>query len=191
MQFLISIKALNCFLDTQFFLQKIDLTDYRSTTSNHLLAVCILVFAALVTTYAMWWCINNNLIAWETIHEELSTILVDRAKVEIIYTNYYILFYTFIFCNFYYAMCCSMSPKYICCRIYFNIVNFSYIFRFFKCKVWGHIMTEANTINNFNFGFSTHKSDILIHLSQWQYWWWFWFSIFWAMYFFYYNKSNA
>lgn len=45
-------------------------------------------------------------------------------------------------------------------------------------------MTEANTINNFNFGFSTHKSDILIHLSQWQYWWWFWFSIFWAMYFF-------
>jgi len=27
-------------------------------------------------------------------------------------------------------------------------------------------MTEANTINNFNFGFSTHKSDILIHLSQ-------------------------
>jgi hypothetical protein len=32
---------------------KIDLTDYRSTTSNHLLAVCILVFAALVTTYAM------------------------------------------------------------------------------------------------------------------------------------------
>lgn len=45
-------------------------------------------------------------------------------------------------------------------------------------------MTEANTINNFNFGFSTHKSDILIHLSQWQYWWWFWFSVFWTMYFF-------
>ena len=79
---------------------KIDLTDYRSTTSNHLLAVCILVFAALVTTYAMWWCINNNLIAWETIHEELSTILVDRAKVEIIYTNYYILFYTLYFVFF-------------------------------------------------------------------------------------------
>jgi hypothetical protein len=65
-----------------------------------LLAVCILVFAALVTTYAMWWCINNNLIAWETIHEELSTILVDRAKVEIIYTNYYILFYTLYFVIF-------------------------------------------------------------------------------------------
>lgn len=45
-------------------------------------------------------------------------------------------------------------------------------------------MTEANTINNFNFGFSTHKSDILIHLSQWQYWWWFWFSVFWCLYFF-------
>lgn len=45
-------------------------------------------------------------------------------------------------------------------------------------------MTEACTITNFNFGFSTYKSDILVHLSQWQYWWWFWFSIFWVMYFF-------
>jgi heme/copper-type cytochrome/quinol oxidase subunit 2 len=45
-------------------------------------------------------------------------------------------------------------------------------------------MTEATTLQNFNFGFSTHKSDVLIHLSQWQYWWWFWFSLFWALYFF-------
>ena len=45
-------------------------------------------------------------------------------------------------------------------------------------------MTDANAITNFNFGFSTHKSDVLIHLSQWQYWWWFWFSLFWVMYFF-------
>jgi len=45
-------------------------------------------------------------------------------------------------------------------------------------------MTEASSLTNFNFGFSTHKSDILIHLSQWQYWWWFWFSILWALYFF-------
>ena len=45
-------------------------------------------------------------------------------------------------------------------------------------------MTEANTLTNFNYGFSTYKSDILIHLSQWQYWWWFWFSLFWSLYFF-------
>lgn len=45
-------------------------------------------------------------------------------------------------------------------------------------------MTEASTITNFNFGFSSYKSDILIHLSQWQYWWWFWFSLFWGLYFF-------
>ena len=50
--------------------------------------------------------------------------------------------------------------------------------------MWGQIMTEANTLSNFNYGFSTYKSDILIHLSQWQYWWWFWFSLFWALYFF-------
>lgn len=45
-------------------------------------------------------------------------------------------------------------------------------------------MTEASSLTNYNFGFSTHKSDILIHLSQWQYWWWFWFSLLWALYFF-------
>ena len=50
--------------------------------------------------------------------------------------------------------------------------------------MWGYILTEANTLSNFNFGFSTYKSDILIHLSQWQYWWWFWFSLFWTVYFF-------
>ncbi len=50
--------------------------------------------------------------------------------------------------------------------------------------MWGQIMTEANTLSNFNYGFSTYKSDILVHLSQWQYWWWFWFSLFWALYFF-------
>ncbi len=50
--------------------------------------------------------------------------------------------------------------------------------------MWGQIMTEASTLTNFNYGFSTYKSDILIHLSQWQYWWWFWFSLFWSLYFF-------
>ncbi len=50
--------------------------------------------------------------------------------------------------------------------------------------MWGHIMTEAITLQNFNFGFSTHKSDILVHLSQWQYWWWFWFSLLWTLYFY-------
>lgn len=50
--------------------------------------------------------------------------------------------------------------------------------------MWGSILTEANTLTNFNFGFSTYKSDVLLHLSQWQYWWWFWFSFFWTLYFF-------
>ena len=50
--------------------------------------------------------------------------------------------------------------------------------------MWGSTLTDANTLTNFNFGFSTHKSDILLHLSQWQYWWWFWFSLFWTVYFF-------
>jgi heme/copper-type cytochrome/quinol oxidase subunit 2 len=50
--------------------------------------------------------------------------------------------------------------------------------------MWGHVLTEASTQQNFNFGFSTYKSEILVHLSQWQYWWWFWFGIWWALYYF-------
>lgn len=32
-------------------------------------------------------------------------------------------------------------------------------------------------------GFSNNKSDILIHLTQWQYWWWFWFTFLWVLYY--------
>ena len=46
-------------------------------------------------------------------------------------------------------------------------------------------MTEVSNMQNFNFGFATHKSDVLVHLSQWQYWWWFWFSLVWTLYFFF------
>ncbi len=50
--------------------------------------------------------------------------------------------------------------------------------------MWGQIMVEASNSTNFNFGFSTYKSEILIHLSQWQYWWWFWFSLVWTLYYY-------
>lgn len=50
--------------------------------------------------------------------------------------------------------------------------------------MWGQICTESTYQTNFNVGFATYKSDILIHLSQWQYWWWFWFSFLWSFYYF-------
>jgi len=31
--------------------------------------------------------------------------------------------------------------------------------------------------------FSNNKADVLIHLTQWQYWWWFWFTFLWALYY--------
>jgi heme/copper-type cytochrome/quinol oxidase subunit 2 len=49
--------------------------------------------------------------------------------------------------------------------------------------MWGNIATESTFQMNFNVGFSNTKSDILIHLSQWQYWWWFWFVFLWSLYF--------
>ena len=38
-------------------------------------------------------------------------------------------------------------------------------------------------MQNFNMGFSNNKSEVLIHLTQWQYWWWFWFSFLWGLYY--------
>ena len=49
--------------------------------------------------------------------------------------------------------------------------------------MWGSISTEASYQTNFNVGFSNDRSDLLIHLSQWQYWWWFWFVLAWSFYF--------
>jgi len=49
--------------------------------------------------------------------------------------------------------------------------------------MWGNIFTETVVQTNFHVGFSNNKSDVLIHLSQWQYWWWFWFTFLWAFYY--------
>lgn len=38
-------------------------------------------------------------------------------------------------------------------------------------------------MQNFNMGFSNNKVDVLIHLTQWQYWWWFWFTFLWVLYY--------
>lgn len=49
--------------------------------------------------------------------------------------------------------------------------------------MWGNILTEVSFQPNFNIGFSNTRSDVLIHLTQWQYWWWFWFTFLWALYY--------
>lgn len=49
--------------------------------------------------------------------------------------------------------------------------------------MWGNIFTEVIVQSNFHIGFSNNKSDVLIHLGQWQYWWWFWFSFLWSFYY--------
>lgn len=50
--------------------------------------------------------------------------------------------------------------------------------------MWGNLWTETSYQLNFNIGFSSLKSDVLIHLAQWQYWWWFWFALVWAFYYY-------
>lgn len=49
--------------------------------------------------------------------------------------------------------------------------------------MWGNILVDSTIQSNFFIGFSNNKSDVLIHLTQWQYWWWFWFSFVWVLYY--------
>ena len=49
--------------------------------------------------------------------------------------------------------------------------------------MWGNILTEVSYMQNFNMSFSNNKADVLIHLTQWQYWWWFWFAFLWVLYY--------
>lgn len=55
--------------------------------------------------------------------------------------------------------------------------------------MWGCISTDFIFQPNFSTGFSSLKSDTVIHLAQWQYWWWFWFTYLWSLYFFFINKT--
>lgn len=49
--------------------------------------------------------------------------------------------------------------------------------------MWGNIILEVSFSPNFHLGFNNTRSDVLIHLTQWQYWWWFWFTFLWGLYF--------
>jgi len=55
--------------------------------------------------------------------------------------------------------------------------------------MWGKIVTETTFETNFNTQFPNTKTDLLIHLAQWQYWWWFWFSFLWVLYYLFLAKT--
>lgn len=54
--------------------------------------------------------------------------------------------------------------------------------------MWGCIAIDNNYLPNFSVGYTSMKSDVIIHLAQWQYWWWFWFSFLWGFYYLITNR---
>jgi len=54
--------------------------------------------------------------------------------------------------------------------------------------MWGCIAIDNNYLPNFSVGYTSMKSDVVIHLAQWQYWWWFWFSFLWGFYYLLTNR---
>lgn len=55
--------------------------------------------------------------------------------------------------------------------------------------MWGCISTDFVFTPNFSTGFSCLKSDVIVHIVQWQYWWWFWFTYLWSLYFFFISRT--
>lgn len=50
--------------------------------------------------------------------------------------------------------------------------------------MWGNLVTETAFLYSFTFGFPTKQSDMLLHLTHWQYWFWFWFTYYIVLYYF-------
>ena len=66
----------------------------RLIPANHIIAVSFLIIFAIATSYFFYLGIINNLLMLDSIQEELSTILVESAKLELLYSTYVVFFYT-------------------------------------------------------------------------------------------------
>jgi len=49
--------------------------------------------------------------------------------------------------------------------------------------MWGNVVLETIFNGNYVFGFLTNRSNVLLHLTHWQYWFWFWFTWFLGLYY--------
>ena len=54
--------------------------------------------------------------------------------------------------------------------------------------MWNNVNLELVEQRNFNYSFPGYFSDVILQLSQWQYWWWFWFSFLWVFYNFFFLR---
>lgn len=67
--------------------------------------------------------------------------------------------------------------------IFLFVFSFLLFLNIINIFMWSGSSLDSSYQNNFNVGFSTTRSDVLIHLAQWQYWWWFWFAFLWCFYY--------
>lgn len=157
-------------------------TNWSLIRINHLFAIGVLLISSLLFSSLFNFLTIYFPLAITSLHE--NNTLASILNTEIVYSVYYIFFY-----SFYLGLAASLiiltnKASVLNLNIQTTIIYSIISLIFLKFYMWAYIMSEASSLTNFNFGFSTHKSDILIHLSQWQYWWWFWFSLFWSLYFF-------
>lgn len=154
---------------------------YNKTPFTYTISIIILYWCSWVMSYYFVTC-AEVVMFWAPFITPFDSDYYKYIKFFAQYEYYLLCLYEF------YALTLVLIFVFCWKRRLFLVEGICILLIFFYCtlfiNMWGHIMTEANSLTNFNFGFSTHKSDILIHLSQWQYWWWFWFSLFWVMYFF-------
>lgn len=110
---------------------------------------------------------------------EYSTILINGCLINsvVILLIISILFSVWRYSIKYWFILNNLSILFVFFITLIFFINIIYIF------MWGNSSADASYQNNFNVGFSTTRSDVLVHLAQWQYWWWFWFAFLWCFYY--------
>lgn len=82
-------------------------------------------------------------------------------------------------------MCCScVSLLFLYVQNIGGVVFNSMLHNIIIILMWGNLITETAFAHTFSFGFPTNQSDILMHLTHWQYWFWFWFTYYMVLYYF-------
>lgn len=154
----------------------------KNLNVNNLVATVILLISSFVVVITFYFVVVYCDSMFNSLDLNLNLYLSNKFQLLTTYESYIIFFYAYYWITIVLLILVTWRKNKFLFQIITTLLLLSVGLIFIK--VWGQVMTEVNTLQNFNFGFSTHKSDVLIHLSQWQYWWWFWFAFFWTFYLF-------
>ena len=78
----------------------VKLKQFNITALNHVVATLVLVLFGIVTAYFLYWGLMNNIMMFDSVQEEIATVVVSESKLELLYSSYFTLFYTIYYILF-------------------------------------------------------------------------------------------